>query len=202
MKAATREIMPYYNQLYISIHAAREGGDPHTLIDCRAPRGFQSTPPVKAATDYKAINDAASMISIHAAREGGDTQAATAWRKPRLFQSTPPVKAATKIETEYKLPELISIHAAREGGDVPCYGNYNKQAISIHAAREGGDLRVRRFRRPQLQFQSTPPVKAATCKNGCLWGKSMISIHAAREGGDITYALMCGMVHHFNPRRP
>ena len=33
---------------------------------------FQSTPPVKAATDYFWFNNSCNLISIHAAREGGD----------------------------------------------------------------------------------------------------------------------------------
>ena len=51
---------------------------------------------MKAATDYKAINEAASMISIHAAREGGDADGL-------------PLRAEARA---------ISIHAAREGGDL------------------------------------------------------------------------------------
>ena len=77
---------------------------------------FQSTPPVKAATeDFDRITSEWS-ISIHAAREGGD------WD-----------------ERGMGLLFAISIHAAREGGD---YHKTNKKArikISIHAAREGGD---------------------------------------------------------------
>ena len=58
----------------ISIHAAREGGDMHNC----------------------ALDVASPAISIHAAREGGDNT-----RRPRRnvadgFQSTPPVKAATR----------------------------------------------------------------------------------------------------------
>ena len=67
-------IVPLMADFNISIHAAREGGDPHTLIDCRAPRGFQSTPPVKAATPPCGQRGSVLPISIHAAREGGDQQ--------------------------------------------------------------------------------------------------------------------------------
>ena len=55
---------------------------------------FQSTPPVKAATNTDKKERLVSDISIHAAREGGDRDC----------------KGVGKI---YK----ISIHAAREGGD-------------------------------------------------------------------------------------
>ena len=56
----------------ISIHAAREGGDAIAIGATVPPVGFQSTPPVKAAT-FPVL------------------------RSIRLlkFQSTPPVKAAT-----------------------------------------------------------------------------------------------------------
>ena len=35
-----------------------------------------------------------------------------------------------------------------------------------------------------MQFQSTPPVKAATTASTLRTSLSLISIHAAREGGD------------------
>ena len=56
---------------------------------------FQSTPPVKAATECFGVLDTPTPISIHAAREGGD--ATGKYRLPAVygFQSTPPVKAAT-----------------------------------------------------------------------------------------------------------
>ena len=57
-------------------------------------RQFQSTPPVKAATEGKQKAHSPKPISIHAAREGGDSMVI------------------------YDLVERrISIHAAREGGD-------------------------------------------------------------------------------------
>ena len=79
--------------------------------------GFQSTPPVKAATLYS--NQIASLQGI--------------------FQSTPPVKAATFIRVAFSDFGDISIHAAREGGDLPASLARVGVAISIHAAREGGD---------------------------------------------------------------
>ena len=57
-------------------------------------------------------------------------------------------------------------------------------AISIHAAREGGDTQCSLNASPLTIFQSTPPVKAATCFDGKAVFYYDISIHAAREGGD------------------
>ena len=78
----------------ISIHAAREGGDLPSPVSVGTGGGFQSTPPVKAATRTFLGIDLAMTISIHAAREGGD-----------------PVRQVLAHKKD------ISIHAAREGGD-------------------------------------------------------------------------------------
>ena len=84
----------------ISIHAAREGGDATGKYRLPAVHGFQSTPPVKAATD---------TLSLSAARV--------------RFQSTPPVKAATSRHGVPANFDDISIHAAREGGDAAVVGH-------------------------------------------------------------------------------
>ena len=116
MKAATARGLDYIFNLFISIHAAREGGDlrvvadkPKGLISIHAAREggdhtptfkrliifkFQSTPPVKAATLI--------IVTVCPARQ---------------FQSTPPVKAATIAAGAASKSRVISIHAAREGGD-------------------------------------------------------------------------------------
>ena len=81
-------------------------------------RVFQSTPPVKAATEA--------------------VTTAFTWA---LFQSTPPVKAATLSPAHRGQKVFISIHAAREGGDIKHGDNPVDLDISIHAAREGGDCK-------------------------------------------------------------
>ena len=79
--------------MIISIHAAREGGDANRgRVPC--PPAFQSTPPVKAATQLDERKRNNYAISIHAAREGGDDD-----------------------DTMIMCHVDISIHAAREGGD-------------------------------------------------------------------------------------
>ena len=58
----------------------------------------------------------------------------------------------------------ISIHAAREGGDCFRSDLLKLGSISIHAAREGGDASCPIWLYGEKEFQSTPPVKAATAK--------------------------------------
>ena len=168
----------------ISIHAAREGGDPRACCNLSAGTRFQSTPPVKAATTGTLSLYEKSGISIHAAREGGD-----------------------ELGLAYDFDAEISIHAAREGGDLlqtvfrqiltifqstppvkaatPQYRHgAGVTAISIHAAREGGDIASSPLTSRDAVFQSTPPVKAATNLLTAFSPFLTISIHAAREGGD------------------
>ena len=72
MKAATFLPAHVPHSMGISIHAAREGGDLHSLHRIPGQHRFQSTPPVKAATVLAAAFNMDKAISIHAAREGGD----------------------------------------------------------------------------------------------------------------------------------
>ena len=118
------------------------------------------------------------------------------------FQSTPPVKAATRAD-KVRLDDIfISIHAAREGGDAMRRSRSAALPISIHAAREGGDRLVLLPEVLFAEFQSTPPVKAATLLPKRLPSNSSISIHAAREGGDFVRLLLLRLRRYFNPRRP
>ena len=94
------------------------------------------------------------------------------------------MKAATSEFVATLLLSAISIHAAREGGDEindrQTFGHW----ISIHAAREGGDVAKGKVIACPVEFQSTPPVKAATRLSISDYADTEISIHAAREGGD------------------
>ena len=76
------------------------------------------------------------------------------------------------------------------------------KTISIHAAREGGDVLPISAINIASSFQSTPPVKAATCKLAVNVAGRRISIHAAREGGDAVFDIRRSVNLHFNPRRP
>ena len=122
---------------------------------------FQSTPPVKAATSIRHPAGAGRYISIHAAREGGDGTCHIKFRPEAISihaarEGGDYGTSACCIETE------ISIHAAREGGDPRKQLHVHAITISIHAAREGGDVATTTCRQAHREFQSTPPVKAAT----------------------------------------
>ena len=119
MKAATRHGRKRGTEEDISIHAAREGGDTKANKEIKIYKIFQSTPPVKAATNYFYL--IGPKVSVF--QSTPPVKAATyinqcyAWRG--TFQSTPPVKAATVSLRQISIGACISIHAAREGGDYP-----------------------------------------------------------------------------------
>ena len=99
-----------------------------------------------------------------------------------------------------------------------------KELISIHAAREGGDVLGTGFNQRFKQFQSTPPVKAATIRNVKivdLWAfqstppvkaaTNQLNLRAALNGFQSTppvkaateYAVkIINASYNFNPRRP
>ena len=79
-------------------------------------RRFQSTPPVRGATNKGNTPGGKKYISIHAPRAGGD-------------QFLNPLLSVHKI----------SIHAPRAGGDSSFVGDGVEIEISIHAPRAGGD---------------------------------------------------------------
>ena len=163
----------------ISIHAAREGGDPRP----RQPQGKRS-------------------ISIHAAREGGDDDGYAKDIAQGVFQSTPPVKAATdyrmrnglSLEFQSTPPvKAATIHGTCQSTEVPSF----QSTPPVKAATNS-----RHMSTPFLLFQSTPPVKAATERNEEHQPEGDISIHAAREGGDPASSAVCACESYFNPRRP
>ena len=84
----------FENKTFISIHAAREGGDVNVaqiktnqIISIHAAR--------EGGDSETRENGTNTAISIHAAREGGDANFCVKLYFAIRFQSTPPVKAAT-----------------------------------------------------------------------------------------------------------
>ncbi len=106
-----------------------------------SPSLFQSTLPMKGATDYPTITLRKRLVSIHAPNEGSDQSIArqralqnhVSIHAPnegsdvldllildiiRRFQSTLPMKGATKYGTRLTVDRIVSIHAPNEGSDV------------------------------------------------------------------------------------
>ena len=148
--------------IFISIHAPREGGDKKDGQLGGATTIFQSTPP----------------------REGGDGIEKKLFIIRRRFQSTPPARGATVIAIEAKARRTISIHAPREGGDISKTNKLALGTISIHAPREGGDA-LHQYGQRKYMISIHAPREGGDLVV-VLPGREIIgiSIHAPREGGD------------------
>ena len=78
---------------------------------------FQSTRPVRGATDRKKGGNHAKKISIHAPRAGRDRgERGRQWHCPRISIHAPRAGRDTQRMAE-AMQELISIHAPRAGRD-------------------------------------------------------------------------------------
>ncbi len=94
VKAATRAYADRIKRFFISIHAAREGGDT-PAASAKAPEEISIHAAREGGDGIIRAIKLRGMISIHAAREGGDLMQQCLMIPLPVFQSTPPVKAAT-----------------------------------------------------------------------------------------------------------
>ena len=118
---------------------------------------FQSTLPVRGATQCGVAHLRAGLISIHAPREGSDHSGILPILPDLLFQSTLPVRGATSGDITYEICDQISIHAPREGSDTGDRPEQMDMKISIHAPREGSDPAAGPGRKPKRHFNPRSP---------------------------------------------
>ena len=118
---------------------------------------FQSTLPVRGATDSSYSLYLTSFISIHAPREGSDVMCRVRRLARQRFQSTLPVRGATAEDMEFTFCVFISIHAPREGSDDNLIDSIVGFEISIHAPREGSDHFTYLQRGGQINFNPRSP---------------------------------------------
>ena len=147
---------------------------------CPAGPIFQSTHPLRGATDLREHRAAHAVISIHAPLAGCDQHGGHGGCPQLIFQSTHPLRGATTmLHTEVaKLIEFQSTHPLRGATTVvPC-----------------GDL--------VLTFQSTHPLRGATDLFHPIPHTGGISIHAPLAGCDVWRAWGKSRCCYFNPRTP
>ena len=119
-------------------------------------------------------------ISIHAPLAGRDLILFFVFVALLLFQSTRPLRGATLLSPLSEDRLKISIHAPLAGRDTSFLYTYYIIKISIHAPPAGRDETPAPVETPVVVFQSTRPLRGATCP---LWRRPC----AARD---------------FNPRAP
>ena len=247
MRGATRRRLLRQKRRSISIHAPHAGRDglraSHQYheghFNPRAPCGarrsstlctisfastFQSTRPMRGATDTRRLAPFPSPISIHAPHAGRDHDATDAVAVYRDFNPRAPCGARQRLQEQYSILTRISIHAPHAGRDGREQG-YHPQAarfqstrpmrgatqrdkrlqeridISIHAPHAGRDLELLELLQ-HLNISIHAPHAGRDPSPYRLPCKSRISIHAPHAGRDPPSALCSPQCRHFNPRAP
>ena len=192
------------------------GGDGHANFNPRSPCGerlyqhirllirqrFQSTLPVRGATDRVRSELEKASISIHAPRAGSDFEPGDFKTRFR-FQSTLPVRGATGSQHLIFVRNQISIHAPRAGSDC------RSQCAHVSDWRFQSTLPVRGATRVSLQtLEQGRRISIHAPRAGSDSGSAgaddshSISIHAPRAGSDIMLGRPPPPMMHFNPRSP
>ena len=145
---------------------------------------FQSTRPMRGATDDGAFLRAQNGISIHAPHAGRDIDAFKKLAGVQEFQSTRPMRGATFHFYVYALVVQISIHAPHAGRDARSPFSSTQQPISIHAPLAGRDMISGSMREMITYFNPRAPCGARLAVIVHLQSIGGISIHAPRAGRD------------------
>ena len=192
-------------RLYISIHTPLAGSD-YATRQANWANEFQSTLPLRGATQRLPRCDHIRRISIHTPLAGSDHATSTSkgnvqYFNPHspcgerhdnnvfqgaisLFQSTPPLRGATRQPSnqpnEGKFQSTPPLRGATDF--VTCAVAYLK--ISIHTPLAGSDTPPDPHVVPTMTFQSTPPLRGATRVLAPCRAVATISIHTPLAGSD------------------
>ncbi len=184
----------------ISIHAPYAGSDLEAGYTIQAKNLFQSTLPMRGATAGNSkrprkLPEFQSTLPMRGATQGTNTP-----RRGRYYFN-PRSLCGERPRPRRKCRPLsdISIHAPYAGSDVIPKGATDCADISIHAPYAGSDVRILRTIGKVQLFQSTLPMRGATCSLSRVFSRSGISIHAPYAGSDILNG-NCNTTGYFNPR--
>ena len=224
LRGATNRFLHCVQFLIISIHAPLTGSDPWPG-DIRRPRNhFNPRSPYGERLRCSPFPYSRFQISIHAPLTGSDIRKNLIGCSLQVFQSTLPLRGATRMGRSPFVWTRISIHAPLTGSD--CMG------VSVGFVRRDFNPRSPYGERRLIVFcpgnkngfQSTLPLRGATCTWSFSFKQQIISIHAPLTGSDRWRSLhvnhkiisihapltgsdfQCGRMvaftKHFNPRSP
>ena len=138
---------------------------------------FQSTPPVRGATELVVVGVVDLDVSIHAPRAGSD--AARPCDSFGRFQSRPPCGERRNLSQN-------ASHRRSFNPRPPC-GERHRHTNRLTK---------------RATFQSTPPVRGATATLAVVDSDLKVSIHAPRAGSDMASTGSVPRSSGFNPRPP
>ena len=124
--------------------------------------GFQSTLPMRGATQAQRQVQAWKEISIHTPHAGSDTGITKPQTQRGDFNPHSPC-GERRIRGDAGIPLLyISIHTPHAGSDISGTDRSPKNRISIHTPHAGSDTAADGICRTANRFQSTLPMRGAT----------------------------------------
>ena len=185
---------------------------------------FQSTLPMRGATDMGLPSNQYLQISIHAPHAGSDRRQNSTSRIYKNFNPRSPCGERLGVVGVFSSLSIFQSTLPMRGATgrrQPCLrisGNFNPRSpcgerlkamssglllsISIHAPHAGSDSCTRRTSQSNPAFQSTLPMRGATAFHFFCSPFSMISIHAPHAGSDVYAPNESRICCHFNPRSP
>ena len=164
----------------ISIHAPHAGCDAKSAAYVARYTVFQSTHPMRGATNRLWRSGSPAAISIHAPHAGCDLSASKKSKDWRPFQSTHPMRGATLWTAVRAVFAVISIHAPHAGCDMSLGRRFTSYPT----------------------FQSTHPMRGATEKRPRSISISDISIHAPHAGCDNISSFVSTLNGEFQSTHP
>ena len=141
---------------------------------------FQSTLPLRGATDCRFVFAIQCIISIHAPLTGSDKHYLRGYITTKNFNPRSPYGERPKKDT------LLSVTSRNFNPRSP-YGE--RRSISFNPKKS-------------KRFQSTLPLRGATSAKVSAYIAHTISIHAPLTGSDGTWSRRKAPLRDFNPRSP
>ena len=186
----------------ISIHAPLAGCDSTTGSTSIARILFQSTHPLRGATDDSDWYAICWNISIHAPLAGCDREHDRETKWLIKFQSTHPLRGATiRAKTGTGRPRFQSTHPLR-GATSDSMQKTTEDRISIHAPLAGCDQKDFISISNVTKFQSTHPLRGATSLPlNSIENLKFQSTHPLRGATD-RHTEPTEILRDFNPRTP
>ena len=145
------------------------------------PTEFQSTLPLRGATNARSREIAAILISIHTPLAGSDVRRGPVEPARQGISIHTPLAGSDKNSGSHDVAfQLISIHTPLAGSDLAWRAENHRRNISIHTPLAGSD-------QLRLALHS-------------LWGR--ISIHTPLAGSDVMLENAFQTPSDFNPHSP
>ena len=164
--------------------------------------GFQSTHPLRGATENDAACRKRYAISIHAPLAGCDGRRVVATRLASHFNPRTPCGVRLDHIDPMEHGRAISIHAPLAGCDGGAVNGLLLNAISIHAPLAGCDRKEEHMLLMAINFNPRTPCGVRPSPATLLGFGSWISIHAPLAGCDRPFTSEILESPNFNPRTP